>query len=100
MRQLRLTSSARADVGAAFAWYEVEQAGLGEAFRRSLEAVLSTLIRRPAAYPKITPRFHRAVMRRYPYIVIYDFDEKQVVVHAVFHTSRNPSSLRGRLGDA
>ncbi len=100
MRQLRLTSSAKADVTEAFVWYEGEQAGLGESFRRTLEALLSMITRQPAGHPAITSRFRRAVLRRYPYIVVYEFDDASVTVHAVFHTSLRPSTLRGRLGSA
>jgi len=38
MRQVRLTATAKADFTAAFGWYESEQAGLGEEFRRAVEA--------------------------------------------------------------
>ena len=97
MREVKLLQSAKADVVAAFRWYEGEQVGLGESFRRCVEAVLGSIARRPEAHPAITDRLRRAVVRRYPYIVVYEFDDTQVVVHAVFHTSQNPSKLRGRL---
>jgi hypothetical protein len=45
MRQVRLTATAKADFTEAFTWYESEQPGLGEEFRRAVEAQLSAVAR-------------------------------------------------------
>ena len=41
---------------------------------------------------------HRAFVRRFPFEVFYQFDDKLVVVHLVFHTSQDPGKWRERLG--
>jgi len=37
-------------------------------------------------------------VRRFPFEVLYTFDDESVVVHLVFHTSQDPSKWRERLG--
>ena len=97
MRELRLTASAKADVSSAYGWYEERQVGLGESFSLSVQALLSTISRRPNGFPAVDDRFRRAVVRRFPFVIVYEFDARQVIVHALFHTSQNPSNLSGRL---
>ena len=98
MRQVRFTRAARADFAAAFAWYEGEQPGLGEEFRRAVEAVLPRLQRNPLASRGLDERFRSILIRRFPYRVIFEFDAEHVTVHAVFHTSQNPDKWRRRTG--
>jgi plasmid stabilization system protein ParE len=98
MRQVRFTGPARRDFAAAFAWYEAEQPGLGEEFRRAVEAVLERLARRPLDAPAIDARFRRFALRRFPYLVIYEADDSRLVVHALFHTSRDPAKWQRRSG--
>lgn len=100
MRQVRLTASAKADFADAYSWYETEQTGLGEEFRRVVEAQLSAIARHPAAYQKLDERFRRAGVRRFPYVGVFEHDDVRVIVHAVFHTSRHPMRLRQGLPGA
>lgn len=97
MRHVEFTNSAKADFVAAFSWYEGRQPGLGESFRRSIEALLSLIARRPDGFPRVDERFRRAVVRRYPYVLVFDFDSERCIVHAVFHTAMQPSRLHARL---
>ncbi len=39
----------------------------------------------------------KAVVRRFPYVVLYREDAAEVVVIAVFHTSRDPSIWQARV---
>jgi hypothetical protein len=36
-------------------------------------------------------------MRKFPYAVFFEFDDNLVVVHSVFHCSRNPVEWQSRL---
>ena len=42
--------------------------------------------------------FRRALVRRFPFEVFYEFDDTRVIVHLVFHTSQDPAKWRARLG--
>lgn len=96
MRQLKFTGAARDDFSAAFGWYESEQPGLGEEFRRAVEAALERLCRRPHDAPAIDDRFRRFVLRRFPYLLIFECDDQRIVVHAIFHTAGHPAKWRRR----
>jgi plasmid stabilization system protein ParE len=96
MREVKLSLAARNDFADAFEWYEAEQSGLGEAFRLAVEAQLSRVARDPSLYSPINARTRRAAVRRFPYVIVYAFDDARVIVHALLHTSRHPRHLRSR----
>jgi toxin ParE1/3/4 len=100
MSRPRFTEEAAADYAAAVDWYESEREGSGNAFTLYIEAALNHIQRRPEAFPLAWLDFQRIVVRQFPYVLFYRVEASQVVVHAVFHTSQNPSLLRGRLRDA
>jgi plasmid stabilization system protein ParE len=98
MRDIRLTAQARADIDHAHGWYESEKPGLGAEFESSLHLLLERVARQPLAFPVLSGTLRRAIVKRFPYIVIFRAqDDEPVVVHAVFHTAGNPRRLRERL---
>jgi plasmid stabilization system protein ParE len=95
------TGTAAAEYLAAARWCESDRTGRGRRFELAVEATLNQIANRPESHPLITETgFRRAVIRRFPYALFYRLESGRTIVHAVFHTSRNPSTLRARLGDA
>jgi plasmid stabilization system protein ParE len=39
----------------------------------------------------------RALVTKFPYVVLYREDQGEIIVIAVFHTSRNPSVWQSRV---
>ena len=92
-----LIPAAKRDVAAALAWYEEQSIGLGVEFLRCLEATLSLIQRYPLMYPAIFDDSRRALIRRFPYAVIYEIEPTRVVIYAVFHCSQDPDKWKARL---
>ena len=87
---------AQQDIIHASAWYEKQQAGLGENF---LEAVLketSTLQTHPRAYPQKYRGTREIVMKRFPFLIIYRVEELHIFVHSVYHTRQHPNKKMHR----
>ena len=87
---------AEAEITEAFRWYEDKNEGLGSEFMRALEASLSSIQRNPTAYAIVYKQMRRALLRRFPYSVIYLFDSSKIIVLACFHASRDPKQWRDR----
>ena len=98
MRRLIFSREAGADIKATFRWYEAQQPGLGREFRQAVEAATSRIHRAPERFRIASDHFHRALVRRFPFEIFYEFDDKRVVIHLVFHTSKEPGKWRERLG--
>lgn len=92
----RYHPAARAELDGATLWYEDAAAGLGSDLLREVEAVLESILAGPAGYPlhpDVAPRLavRRALLRRYPYSLVWLTDPAgDVVILAVAHTRRLP----------
>lgn len=98
MRRLVVSRQAGADIKAVYRWYEDQRPGLGREFKLALEAAVTRIQRTPESFRIAFEPFHRALLRRFPFEVFYEFDDQRVVIHLVFHTSQDPGKWRERLG--
>ncbi len=95
--ELILAPEAEVDVAEAYAWYERRRVGLGEEFLSSVDACLEGIRRQPQMYPLVHEMYRRALIRRFPFAIFYEYAEAKVTVYAVFHTSRDAEKWRQRL---
>lgn len=78
----------------AYDWYERRRTGLGEEFFGCIEAAVETLVRKPLMYPKVHKYFRRVLVRRFPFSIIFEVVDTQVLVLAVFHSAKDPQKWR------
>ena len=76
----------------AYNWYEEQLVGLGEDFLMELELGYNKILANPTFYTFIEKEFRRLLINRFPYVIIYEILDRDIVVYAVFHTSRNPNN--------
>ncbi len=62
-----------------------------------MEAALESITRRPEMYPVVHESYRRALIRRFPYALFYEYDQDTAMVYAIFHTARDPQKWRQRL---
>ena len=75
----------------AYDWYDEQQPGLGDLFLQELEKGFEKLESWPEAYNKIRKDYRQLVLHTFPYVIVFKIIKVDVVVYAVFHTSRKPS---------
>lgn len=95
--RLVVAPEAAADVSQAFAWYEAQRIGLGSEFLLCVEACLEAICRMPAMQERVHENYRRALVRRFPFAVFYEYDGDNLTVYGVFHTARDPAKWRQRL---
>ena len=88
--------AAAADIEHAYAWYEKEQRGLGEAFLAEVDATAKLVLENPLAYPVIVRQTRRALVHRFPYGLLYRVLSDKVLFIACFHTSQSPALWKRR----
>jgi plasmid stabilization system protein ParE len=88
---------AEQDIADAYAWYEERRSGLGEEFLSSVDAGVEAIRRTPAMHGPVFLGFRRALIRRFPYALFYEYVRNTVTVYAVFHMSRHPLRWQQRL---
>jgi plasmid stabilization system protein ParE len=95
--ELIITPEAREDLDQIYTWYEARRLGKGEDFLLSVEASLSTICRTPEIHAKAFGTCRSTLIRKFPYVMIYEFEVRTVTVYGVFHTSRDQNLWRERL---
>jgi len=87
---LIVREAAQEDIREAVDWYERQSPGLGADFLRCLDACLSLISRHPEIFPEVYRKSRMALLRRFPYLVIYRPTPEFISVVAVVHGSRHP----------
>ena len=97
MRRIVFRPEAETELAEAADWYEARGQGLGADFLRALEAAITTVQRRPTLYPIVFGTARRAVLRRFPYSLIYLARDEEIVVAACIHSRRDPRRWQQRI---
>jgi plasmid stabilization system protein ParE len=95
--ELIIAPEAVTDLDEAYAWYEAQTVGRGEDFLGRIDACIQAILRFPEMHARFHANYRRALVRRYPYAVFYEYVDDTVTVFCVFHTSRDPEKWRRRL---
>lgn len=83
-------AEAAAEAIAARRCYDRQAPGLGTEFVRALDAAIAAITRSPHAFTPVDECCRRALLRRFPFSVVYRADETAILVIAVFHHRRQP----------
>lgn len=100
MKPVFVQEPARADLSEADEWYETRPAGLGDALLAEFERTARLIAERPGMFPKVEGDARRALLRGFPYQIIYLDEMKSIVIVAVLHSHRDPKVWKVRLGTA
>jgi plasmid stabilization system protein ParE len=96
MPRVLFTAAARADLAEGLDWYDAHAPQMTPHFREALRAVVTRIADNPKQFPAASRRTRRALLRRFPYLVIFRETSEAAYVVAVFHTSRSPANWRQR----
>jgi len=94
---LVLAPEAEDDLLDATDWYDANQPGLGDAFLRSVDASFARIGRFPQSFPANDHDIRSALLRRFPYAVLFRIRETRIEVIAIWHGRRDPKGWQERL---
>lgn len=95
---LVLRRAAQAEFDAAADWYEQQQSNLGRDFVAKVQATFDRIRMNPGQFPIVFEEVRQAIVDRFPFSVLFQVEPKRIVVLAVFHRRRDPSSWKRRVG--
>lgn len=95
--EFRVKEIVHDDLDEACAWYERKRQGLSAYFMTRINECMARITAEPNAFPRASGNYRRALVKRFPYAVFYQYDGHEVVICAVFHTSRDPRAWQRRL---
>lgn len=84
------------EVKASYEWYQNQAVGLGDDYLNELEIAYNAIAELPDTWPKFQNNLRRFLLSKFPFSVIYQFNQEAVFVVAVMHNSRKPGYWRER----
>ena len=97
VESLRILPKAVGDATEAYLWYEERRPGLGEEFLECVDECVNRIRGNPELFEVVHEDYRRALVRRFPYVVFYEYVANSVTVFAVFHTALDPQKWRKRI---
>lgn len=95
--RVRLLPEAQAEFDAAVDWYKDRGVGLAKDFVARIRAVVKRIAATPKMHAAVYDDVRKAVVSRFPYVVLYREDAGALIVISVFHTSRDPAEWQSRV---
>ena len=94
--KIEILDEAQQDLLEGFHFYERIELGLGSYFFNSLLSDIDSLLVYGGIHP-IVFGYYRALSKRFPFAIYYEFQQDLVQVYAVLDCRRNPTWIRQRL---
>ncbi len=95
---VRLLAPAQAELVEAVDYYNSQSEGLGYEFAAEVRQTLQRIVEHPQAWHPLSPSTRRCRTRRFPYGVVYQVRDEEILVVAVMHLRREPENWRRRPG--
>ncbi len=95
--KLRFLTVVEAEQTEAAAFYESQGTGLGSDFIEELSRTVGRILEHPNAWSPSSRRTRSCRMKRFPYSVVYRVYDEEVLIVALQHQSREPTSWQQRV---
>lgn len=94
--RLQIHPFAESELKDAKNWYNIQKEDLGNEFIEEVENKLLQIVQNPNRYAKIRKDVRKAVLKRFPYSIVYSVVNDTVKIYSFFHQSRNPKNWQSR----
>ena len=89
-----IKEEAKNEIFEAFDWYESKQIGLGKRFVNIIDKKFYEIKLSPKKYPIVFENMRKTVIKNFPFIIVFEIENSDIIVYAVFHTKQNPDNLK------
>lgn len=90
MFSFRVNRTAAFELANSKSFYNKRQKGLGDAFEKVVLSQLEDILNNPFTNPTVKNKIRKVVLKRFPFVVLYEIENDVIIILHVFHTSRNP----------
>ena len=88
--------SAKNELNEAIDYYEECQRGLGVEFTKEIYLTIHRIIEYPKAWSPLSHNTRRCLINRFPYGIIYQILDKEILIIAVMQLNRKPTYWKNR----
>lgn len=87
-----ISGLAESEIEETIKFYESRRKGLGKQFLEYFKGYLKILKTNPELFSIKKPPFYRELpLKKFPFVIVYEIFQNEVIIYSVFHTSRNPT---------
>ncbi|MDQ5930075.1 MAG: hypothetical protein QG594_1858 [Bacteroidota bacterium] len=85
-----LTSRAENELENAYYFYNSISTKIGDNFLKQINECIQSILLYPELYPLKFDNYRQAVVKKFPFVIIYTKIDSVILISAIFHTSKNP----------
>lgn len=89
--KLIIDDKAILEIQKSYDYYELISIELGDRFLKTIWYYLEKIQNNPKHFQIKFNKTREAFIKDFPFVIIYEVFEDEIIVYSVFHTSRNPS---------
>lgn len=90
---IEIKESAKKGAVEAFLYYEDQQVDLGNRFLDKMELLLNDISKHPKLYPEKYKQFRQALIKPFPYLIVFEIIQTQIIVYKVILAKRHPHKI-------
>jgi len=94
MRDFIITSDAFEELQEIKKWYAEISVRLGQAFFEDWQKIADSIHHRPLQSQIKSKPYRNVFLKRFPYVVVYEVTNMEIIVYRVVHTSRHPKQRK------
>ena|SRR3989338_4083824 len=87
---IKIGDAAKLELEDGIKWYEEQYKGLGYKFSFEIHETVKRIILFPKSYVEIDPKIRRALVKKFPYGIIYTINGENIEIIAVSNLHRIP----------
>ena len=92
-----LGEAAKVELENAIEWYELQSKGLGGRFARAMDITVKRIVLYPEISPTLVKEIRRAMVKGFPYGIIYSLKDEYIEIISVAHSHRKPMYWEKRI---
>jgi len=86
-----LSIQAEHELEDALYFYDLISTKIGDSFIKQIDACIESILLNPETYKLEFDVYRQAVVKKFPFVIIYTKIDSTILISAIFHTSRNPN---------
>lgn len=89
---IQFNQEAQQELLNAIDYYEDKQKGLGSHFNTTINQTIHKILTFPKAFPIVYNNKRKAVLKPYPYLIIYEYEivDNVIYILSIFHSRQDP----------
>jgi len=85
-----LSNQAENELEDALYFYDLISTKIGDNFLNQINECIESILRNPESYKLEFDVYRQAVVKKFPFVIIYTKIDSVIFISAIFHTSKNP----------